>query len=70
MRVSGANWPDQKTLSESIKRMKKNRPSNIRFREAAAAKRVIGLMQRPEAGTLGNDPLGQELDAQLEKLLL
>lgn len=54
----------------SIKRMRANRPANRRYKEAAAAKRVIGLMGRSDAGTLGDQTLGPELDAQLEKLLL
>jgi len=70
MRFDGGNWPPQEVLTKSILRMKRNRPESIRYRERAAAKRVIGLMDRPDAGTLGDVPMGQELDAQLEKLLL
>jgi hypothetical protein len=67
--VGGAFWPDQATLTAAIKALRKNRPENRRYKEAAAARRVIDLMGRECAGTYGNYPLGPELDAKLEKLL-
>ena len=68
--IGGAFWPPNHILMPSIKRMRANRPANRRYKEAAAAKRVIGLMGRSDAGTLGDQTLGPELDAKLEKLLL
>jgi hypothetical protein len=50
--------------------MKKNRPSNRRYQERAAAVRVIALMNRESRGRLGDMPIGPRLDAELEKLLL
>lgn len=44
----------------------KDRP----FREKAAAKRIIGLMKREGAGSLGDTPFGPELDERLKNLLL
>jgi hypothetical protein len=70
MKNSDASWPKQSILTAMIKKMKADRPENIRYRERAVAKRVIGLMNRPEAGELGDMPLGTELDQKLEGLLL
>jgi len=68
--IGGAFWPKQSILTAMIKKMKADRPENIRYRERAVSKRVIGLMNREGAGELGSLPLGRDLDAKLEKLLL
>lgn len=55
-------------MQKRIRAIKRRR--GIHYRERAAAKRVIVLMQRDGAGETGSIPLGNDLDERLERLLL